>query len=259
MKSRLFSTKWLRLHSLRSKTLFWSTLLFLASWNYYKDFFAVFPSLLLGILITLEVIGMLFIGYLYLSKYSKFPRLKFWGLTFLFSALRYFIVFTILQHKLPVWTVFHHPGRSVPFLIFTSAIFLFLGYSYAIYEWGLAAREKYGSEKKGATNVFNHPIIIRSSGKTVRLLAQDVLFLEANGEYVNYITKNGNYMCFQRLKTAESELGNHGFIRVHRSFIVNPMYIASYSNTGITLKNDTEIPVSKTYKGHINAVMENSG
>ncbi|QCX01563.1 LytTR family transcriptional regulator [Aggregatimonas sangjinii] len=246
-----FSTKWLRLDSLWERILFWGVLLLSSAWTYYDDFYALFPAFLLALAITAEVIGMLLIGYFVLSKHIKFPRLKFWSWVFLFTLLRFAIVYFILQHKLPEWTVFHYPGRSVFFLFFTSAAFVFLGYAYSIYEWGLAAREKYKAVMVKNDYPTLNPIVIRSEGRTLHLLPQDVSHLQANGEYINYFTGNGNHMAFQRMKKAETELKPYGFIRTHRSFIVNPNHIRSFSSNEIELKDGTVIPVSKTYQGNL--------
>ena len=55
-------------------------------------------------------------------------------------------------------------------------------------------------------------------------------------------------MCFQRMKTAEQELKKYGLLRTHRSYIVNPLFVASYSSQALILKNHQEIPISNSYR-----------
>ncbi|PRX56856.1 LytR/AlgR family response regulator transcription factor [Flagellimonas meridianipacifica] len=248
MKLTLFSMKWFLLDSPIKKVCFWGILLLLASWNYYTDFFQPFQAFLMAILLTCQVIGMVLIGYLWLGKQKKFPRITFWSITLAFTIFRFLIVFFILQYKLPEWTVFHHPDRVGFYLFFTSAAFIFFGYSYSIYEWGLAARQDYKDSMAISGKSIQPPIVIRSEGKTVRLLPQDIIYLEANGEYVKYCTKGKNHMCFQRMKTAEHELKNYGLLRAHRSYIVNPLFVESYSSNLLILKNNQEIPISNSYR-----------
>lgn len=237
--------------SLRKKGLFWGVLLLSSAWSYYDDFFPLLPAFLLALMLTAEVVGMLLIGYLVLSKDIKFPRLRFWSVVLGFTLLRFLVVYFVLQHSLPEWTVFHYPGRSVFFLFFTSAAFVFLGYAYAIYEWGLAAREEFSRMTAERDTTVKHPIAIRYEGKTLHLLPQDVYYIQAQGEYINYHTGHGNYMTFQRMKAAEKELKKYGFTRLHRSYIVNLNHIKSYSSTELELTNGMVIPVSKTYQENL--------
>lgn len=251
MKVREISMKWIQLSSFRNKITFLSILLFFSAWTYYSDFYAHTASIVLAFLIMLEVVGMFLIGYSVLSKQLKFPRVRFWLFVLGFTVFRFLIVYFVLQHGLPEWTVFHYPERSIFFLFFTSAAFIFFGYSYAIYEWGLAARREYTQKLNATPASIAHPIIIRCEGKEIQLLPQEIIALQANGEYINYLTSHGNYMCFQRMKVAAKELLGYGFVRVHRSFIVNPHHIKAKSQTEIEMKNGMKLPISKTYRESI--------
>lgn len=248
MNASKISTKWSRLSTTRNKIIFWSLLLLLASWNYYRDFFDLTSAFLLAFLITGEILAMLLIGYFLISKTAKFPKIIFWSWTVGFTFLRWAMVFFILQHHLPDWTVFHYPERAVFFLFFTSAAIIFIGYSYSIYEWGLAAKLEYAAKAKKVPSEFQHPVQIRSEGRNIRLLPHEILYLEAKGEYVNYVTRNSSHMSFQRMKTAEEELKEFGLIRAHRSYIINPLNIKSYSSGELIMSNDHQIPISNTYR-----------
>ena len=248
MKLAGFSMKWFRLDSILKKVLFWGTLLLLASWNYYTEFFRTFPAFYMALLLTCQVVGMVLIGYLWLGRQKKFPRLIFWGITIVFTVLRYLIVLFILQYKLPEWTVFHHPDRVGFYLFFTSAAFIFFGYSYSIYEWGLAARDEYKDLMAVSAKKIEQPIVIRSEGKTVRILPQDLIYIEAHREYLKFFTQEKTHKCLQLMKTAEQELKKYCLLRTHRSYIVNPLFVASYSSQALILKNHQEIPISNSYR-----------
>ncbi len=100
------------------------------------------------------------------------------------------------------------------------------------------------------------PLQIRSEGKTVRLLPQDIIYLEAKGEYINYVTHTKSYMCFKRMKAAEDELKAYGFHRTHRSFIVNLINITSFSGTELVMRDNRTIPISKTYRTSFMEVLQ---
>ncbi|MEM9077360.1 MAG: LytTR family DNA-binding domain-containing protein [Bacteroidota bacterium] len=256
MNASKISIKWSRLATSRNKIIFWSILLVLSAWNYYRDFFDSTSALLLAFLITGEILAMLSIGYFSISKTTKFPKFIFWSWTIGFTFLRWAVVFFILQYHLPDWTVFHYPERAVFFLFFTSAAIIFIGYSYSIYEWGLAAKMEFASKAKNFTPEIQHPVQIRSEGKTIRILPHEILFLEAKGEYVLYVTNHSKHMCFQRMKTAQNQLKQYGLVRAHRSYIINPMNTKSYSSNELEMNNGKKIPIGLTYKDELMEVLK---
>ncbi|WP_340062968.1 LytTR family DNA-binding domain-containing protein [Ascidiimonas aurantiaca] len=199
---------------------------------------------------------MFIVGFLKLGKKTSFPYKKFILLIALFSAIRYVYIYFFLSNHLPSYTIFHYPLRAIPITILGTAFVLFLGYSYAIYEWGLAAREKYTKMLKINKKQFDQPIKIRSSGKWVYLLSQDILYLKANGEYVDYHTLSNKYSCFQRLKQSEIEMVKFGFLKIHRSYVVNPIFVKSISVSEIIMKNNIKLPLSKKYKDSVTKEIE---
>jgi len=232
-------------------------LLFLGSIGYYLEFFGLMTSILLSVFITAIIVSMIMVGYFRLGKKTSFPYNEFIALTLLFSIIRYAYIYFFLSKNLPSYTIFHYPVRAIPLTILGTAFLLFLGYSYAIYEWGLASREKYIKMLKKNKEQFEQPIKIRSSGKWVYLLSQDVLYLKANGEYVDYFTASKRYSCFQRLKHAELEMKKFDFIKIHRSYVINPIFVESISVSQVIMKGNIILPYSKKYKEMVNNKLEN--
>jgi lysylphosphatidylglycerol synthetase-like protein (DUF2156 family) len=226
----------------------WIMVLYVLSVFYYVEFFTWHLAIFLAVYITLVIVAMLMIGYSKLGAKSSFPTINFIIWILVFSAIRYIYVYFFLSHHLPEYTVFHHVRRVLPTVIFTSAFTLFLGYTYAVYEWGLAAREKHKQQAKEKSKDFNQPIIVRADGANVYLLPQDIYYISANGEYVNYHLEGKTYTVFKRLKEVASEMKFYGFKRNHRSYIVNTEFIESISTQEIILKNSIKLPLSKTYK-----------
>lgn len=223
-------------------------LLILSFFLWYNRFFPFWQAILLSLFLAAEICGMMYIGYFKLTKKKIFPRYEFWSWVLLFSTIRLLVVYFVIQHNVPIDTVFRHPERAIYFIVATSAGFIFCGYCYSIYKWGLAAKEKFITESTKDNKDRNHPISIRSNGKTVYLMTSDVLYLEANGEYVKYVCKHGNFMSFQRMKRVAEDLKKYGFVRIHRSYIVNSVHIVSASSSKLILPNAVELPVSKAYK-----------
>jgi two-component system, LytTR family, response regulator len=74
----------------------------------------------------------------------------------------------------------------------------------------------------------------------------DVLFVEADDDYVKVICKEREYRTHCTLKEIASRLSKN-FMKTHRSYFVNKMHIDKTSGTFLQIKNYT-IPVSRAYK-----------
>lgn len=89
---------------------------------------------------------------------------------------------------------------------------------------------------------------IKSDYRTVKIMFDDITHIEGLSEYVKIVTARKNYVTLIALKELEIQLETAGFVRVHKSFIVNRACIQSYSSRSVLLKNGLEIPVGRAYK-----------
>ena len=79
-------------------------------------------------------------------------------------------------------------------------------------------------QQKGNTSllIINH----RTSKK---ILISDVILLEGNINYTIFHLENGRTkVVAHSIKFFEPFLETHGFLRVHRSFLINPIHVMSY-------------------------------
>ncbi|MCR5545648.1 MAG: LytTR family transcriptional regulator, partial [Lachnospiraceae bacterium] len=74
-----------------------------------------------------------------------------------------------------------------------------------------------------------------------------LLYVEVLSHDLIYHTKEKNYRIRGRMKDAENELSSYGFIRIHKSFLVNVRYISTFRLGEIVL-NDMKLPVGRAYK-----------
>ena len=228
------------------KVLPWILLFYGCALLYYLQFFSLALAIALSLYMTSVGVAMLWVGYRKLGQNLVFPIGVFLKWSFSFAFVRFLLIYTFLQYHMPSYTVFHYPNRALGFVIGSSAIFVFLGYSYAVYLWGVAARNKARELSGQWGNACLHTI--KCNGQTVRLSTADITFLQAKGEYVAYQTTHGEYLCYQRLKDAVTSLERNGFMRTHRSYVVNMGHILATKTAGLVLRNGQEIPMSKTYK-----------
>ena len=94
-------------------------------------------------------------------------------------------------------------------------------------------------------------IAVKSGSKINMIPVQEILCLQADGDYVHIHTLKGKYMKEQTMKSFERALPPGQFVRVHRSCIVNIESITGielYEKQSrlLTLKNGFKIKVSQT-------------
>lgn len=68
-------------------------------------------------------------------------------------------------------------------------------------------------------------IIIKSGYKVYKIDLNDLLYLEAMGEYISLYTVKQKITIFSRMKDMEAKLPVNQFIRIHKSYIVSLKHI----------------------------------
>lgn len=92
-------------------------------------------------------------------------------------------------------------------------------------------------------------VAVKSGTKIHVVLVSEILFLQADGDYVQIISVQGKYLKEQTMKYFEEHLPENQFVRVHRSVIVNVEMISRIElyekqNQLLTLKNGQQIKTS---------------
>jgi two-component system LytT family response regulator len=105
-------------------------------------------------------------------------------------------------------------------------------------------------EKKTESFVY-----FRADRKMIKVLLQDILYIESMKDYVKIITTGDTIISRQSISSVEAMLPEKDFIRSHRSFIVSLQKIKSFTAELIEI-DKTEIPIGKLYR---NGVMKQLG
>jgi DNA-binding LytR/AlgR family response regulator len=95
-------------------------------------------------------------------------------------------------------------------------------------------------EKKGF-------VIIKNERKIVKLLHEEILFIEGALEYVTFQTRNKKIMGLFSLKNLEKELPEDKFMRIHKSYIVALDKISEIDGNLVKIEQFT-IAVSKAIR-----------
>ncbi len=90
-------------------------------------------------------------------------------------------------------------------------------------------------------------IKIKSASEIHKIYFDELVRLEAAGEYIKYITNNKNYLVPGSLKKMSEQLPA-SFLQVHRSHIIALSQIKGREKYMLILNDFTKIPIGKTYR-----------
>jgi DNA-binding LytR/AlgR family response regulator len=90
-------------------------------------------------------------------------------------------------------------------------------------------------------------IFIRTNGKLVKVMLDDILYLEADRNYCHIHTKDQDYLVVNTLNLVCEKLINRNFLRVHRSFVVNLKKLDAVADSYLEINNKV-LPIGKMYK-----------
>lgn len=79
-----------------------------------------------------------------------------------------------------------------------------------------------------------------------KLKVGDIIYIETDKHKNVFYTPEGSYSIYRKLDELEEELRDFGFVRIHRSFLVNMRYIKKINSYVMTLTTGKEISVPKT-------------
>ena len=94
-------------------------------------------------------------------------------------------------------------------------------------------------------------IQINISGEILTLPLIDILYIESQGHLaITHVTRKGNqaektYRFYSSLTSLEQQLSSQGFLRTHKSYLVNMRRIQKYQCSEVLLDNGTRLKVSE--------------
>lgn len=94
----------------------------------------------------------------------------------------------------------------------------------------------------------NEKIFIKSEGKIIKILLTEIIYIEAQGDYLKVNTISGTYSTQMTLTSMEEGLQHKGFFRIHRSFILNLDFLRSIQGNMVELLNGKYISISVNKK-----------
>jgi DNA-binding LytR/AlgR family response regulator len=158
--------------------------------------------------------------------------------------------------------------RKVPSVIFTTAYkeYAFEGFELDVTDYLLKpvrfdrflravnkALHQKGAEEPGGVTATEEPkaassfIYLRVDRKMVKVLLDEILYIESDKDYVKLFTQKGHVITRQTIASIEAMLSSSQFVRIHRSYIVSLNKIKSFTNETVEVGNK-ELPIGKLYR-----------
>ena len=100
--------------------------------------------------------------------------------------------------------------------------------------------------------VANPYFFVRDGHNYEQIAYKDVLYMKAREHYLDIVTPTRTYTPLISISKIEEKLKDNIFLRVHRSFLVHRMAIATIGKDHIVLTNKEKIPIGEQYRAQIN-------
>ena len=104
----------------------------------------------------------------------------------------------------------------------------------------------------------SHPFLyFRSDRKMVKVLLEDILYIESLKDYIKVVTTSKVIISKQSISSLVEMLPKDAFVRTHRSYIIAIKKIDSYNTDTIQI-DKTEIPIGRLYRHEVNRIIDTS-
>lgn len=99
-------------------------------------------------------------------------------------------------------------------------------------------------------------LIARASGRLFLLNVKEIIWIQAQGNYVRVHHERGSYLLRETVSGIQAQLDPRRFLRVHRSAIVqidrikelHPWFHGEYR---LILQNGTQLTLTRNYRSHL--------
>lgn len=104
-------------------------------------------------------------------------------------------------------------------------------------------------------------IAIKAKGRILFIDPGEVVSVHAEGNYVLLQKASGSYLLRESISEVASKLESYGFIRIHRSVLVNRSYVEEIQpllsgEYGLRIRGGKHFTVTRTYKKNLKSLAE---
>ena len=165
---------------------------------------------------------------------------------------------------------------SVPGIIFTTAYpdFAATSYDYNAVDY-LVKPIKYDRFLKAVNKAYDHfggrldaglnknianqekkRIIIKSGTQFLQVPTEEILYIEASGNYMIFYTKKEKILSLISMAELIKLLPANGFIRIHKSYVISLSQIEIIEKSQVVINKKT-LPIGITYREHFASILKN--
>jgi two-component system LytT family response regulator len=91
-------------------------------------------------------------------------------------------------------------------------------------------------------------LFVKTDSKLQKVNFADIIYVQSLQNYIVIYTTTGKIMSLQPLKSFQNQLPEHGFIRVHKSYVIGVSKINHISQNRVYMNDKFAIPMGETYK-----------
>ena len=111
-----------------------------------------------------------------------------------------------------------------------------------------AVEELLDRQQKKQASIFSFPSI----NGTTKLMTDHIYYLESDLRTIRVVAKEGTFTFTGTISSLEEQLRTDGFIRIHKSFLVNVSHIYNIFKDSVTMDNKEVLPMSKHKRKEVN-------
>ena len=104
-------------------------------------------------------------------------------------------------------------------------------------------------------------IAVKDKGRIILIDPTSVMYVQAQGNYVLLHRAGGSYLLREPISAASEKLGPYGFVRIHRSTLVNASFVEEIrawpkGEYSLRVKGGKDLTVSNKYKSNLKSIAE---
>ena len=90
-------------------------------------------------------------------------------------------------------------------------------------------------------------IVVKTNGSEIILYRRNIIYVESKGrKLILYMSDGKRTEIYEKMDVIEEHLGG-SFVRSHKSFLINMIYITERTNNEFCLSDGNVLPISKTH------------
>jgi DNA-binding LytR/AlgR family response regulator len=99
-------------------------------------------------------------------------------------------------------------------------------------------------------NYATNKLFVKNNQDLVAITPSEIIYVEADDNYSRIHTDKGHFILAHTLKKTEEKLADRGFIRIHKSYLINFERIDLITE-GMVFLGNKHLPIGKAYKAHL--------